>query len=80
MRERNINEQRVVCKSARCAERKAACRNVVSIQSRGVQSAEYRGFPHTENRRAEARNEAGFITLAEKHTNGQELRKTENSQ
>lgn len=80
MRERSINEQIAVCKSARCAERKAVCRGVAPIQSRGLQSTERRGFPHAKNRREEARHEAGFIALAEKHTNGQELGKTENSQ
>ena len=66
MWERSINEQRAVCKSTRCAERKAACRGVAPIQSRGLQSAERRRFPHAENRREEAGHKAGFIALAEK--------------
>ena len=66
MWERSINEQRAVCKSTRCAERKAACRSVAPIQSRGLQSAERRRFPHAENRREEAGHKAGFIALAEK--------------
>ena len=80
VRERSINEQRAVCKSARCAERKAASEALHLSKAGAYNLLNADDFPTLKIGGRKLVMKQDLLLWLKKHTNGQEPGKTENSQ